>query len=239
MNWWRGTWKWKEAKKERSSHIGPLKFKQKPQLQSLKPKPGLSTVIFHEHRLCLSTLSANRISLPLWQPHSSPPKRQTLCNCNPPPSPRSGSSWGCAPFFPTKSPLPKTATRFRAPRSLIKTVNLVKKLLFILMIKKPGENFHAFGLDLEPLISGCLSLIRLLGCVVSGCSRRECYKLDSFLGPHDNNVSLIFYREVSPLIPGIFHGCNATVFAYGATGSGKTYTMQVRIKRNPQPSFYF
>ncbi|KAL6336740.1 hypothetical protein AAG906_036054 [Vitis piasezkii] len=57
-------------------------------------------------------------------------------------------------------------------------------------------------------------------------SRRECYKLDSFLGPHDNNVSLIFYREVSPLIPGIFHGCNATVFAYGATGSGKTYTMQ-------------
>ena len=52
-------------------------------------------------------------------------------------------------------------------------------------------------------------------------SRRGCYKLDSFLGPHDNNVSLIFYREVSPLIPGIFHGCNATVFAYGATGSEK------------------
>uniref|UniRef100_F6HJH1 Kinesin motor domain-containing protein n=2 Tax=Vitis vinifera TaxID=29760 RepID=F6HJH1_VITVI len=33
-------------------------------------------------------------------------------------------------------------------------------------------------------------------------------------------------NEVSPLIPGIFHGCNATVFAYEATGSGKTYTMQ-------------
>lgn len=30
-----------------------------------------------------------------------------------------------------------------------------------------------------------------------------------------------------PLIPGIFKGFNATVFAYGATGSGKTYTMQV------------
>uniref|UniRef100_A0A5B7BJ78 Kinesin-like protein n=1 Tax=Davidia involucrata TaxID=16924 RepID=A0A5B7BJ78_DAVIN len=57
-------------------------------------------------------------------------------------------------------------------------------------------------------------------------SRNECYKLDSFFGQEDNNVSQIFYREVSPLISGIFHGCNATVFAYGATGSGKTYTMQ-------------
>lgn len=40
-------------------------------------------------------------------------------------------------------------------------------------------------------------------------------------------MSKIFHREVSPLIPTLFQGCNATVFAYGATGSGKTYTMQV------------
>ncbi|KAJ4842674.1 hypothetical protein Tsubulata_014893 [Turnera subulata] len=57
-------------------------------------------------------------------------------------------------------------------------------------------------------------------------SRNECYQLDSFFGLEDNNVSLIFEREVRPLIPGLFRGCNATVFAYGATGSGKTYTMQ-------------
>ncbi|XP_052174040.1 kinesin-like protein KIN-10B [Diospyros lotus] len=57
-------------------------------------------------------------------------------------------------------------------------------------------------------------------------SRNECYKLDSFFGQEDNNLSKIFDREVSPLIPGIFRGCNATIFAYGATGSGKTYTMQ-------------
>ncbi|PON38572.1 Kinesin-like protein [Parasponia andersonii] len=56
--------------------------------------------------------------------------------------------------------------------------------------------------------------------------RNECYRLDSFFGEEDNNVSRIFYREVSPLIPDLFQGCNATVFAYGATGSGKTYTMQ-------------
>lgn len=64
--------------------------------------------------------------------------------------------------------------------------------------------------------------------VVSDYSRNECYKLDSFFGEGEN-VGLIFQKEVSPVIPGIFHGCNATVFAYGATGSGKTYTMQVRL----------
>ncbi|KAL9686513.1 hypothetical protein QQ045_023973 [Rhodiola kirilowii] len=57
-------------------------------------------------------------------------------------------------------------------------------------------------------------------------SRNECYKLDSFYGQEDGNIREIFEREVSPMIPGIFNYRNATVFAYGATGSGKTYTMQ-------------
>ncbi|XP_060201913.1 kinesin-like protein KIN-10B [Lycium barbarum] len=57
-------------------------------------------------------------------------------------------------------------------------------------------------------------------------SRNECYKLDAFFGQDNNNIIQIFGKEVSPLIPGILHGHNVTVFAYGATGSGKTYTMQ-------------
>ncbi|XP_062179241.1 kinesin-like protein KIN-10C [Phragmites australis] len=56
-------------------------------------------------------------------------------------------------------------------------------------------------------------------------SRSEHYKLDTFFGQEDR-VSEIFDREVSAVIPLIFEGLNATVFAYGATGSGKTYTMQ-------------
>ncbi|KAK9156658.1 hypothetical protein Scep_003232 [Stephania cephalantha] len=56
-------------------------------------------------------------------------------------------------------------------------------------------------------------------------SRNECYKLDSFFG-QDSAASQIFEKEVRPLIPEIFRGCNATIFAYGATGSGKTHTMQ-------------
>jgi hypothetical protein len=75
---------------------------------------------------------------------------------------------------------------------------------------------------------GFWSLILNMNCFLYGCSRNECYRVDSFFGQEDNNLGRIFYKEVSPLIPGIFHGCNATVFAYGATGSGKTYTMQVR-----------
>lgn len=67
-------------------------------------------------------------------------------------------------------------------------------------------------------------------------SRKECYQLDAFFGQEDNNLRSIFEREVSPLIPGMFRGRNATVFAYGATGSGKTYTMQVcSQKRLPAP----
>uniref|UniRef100_A0A0A9D5M5 Kinesin-like protein n=1 Tax=Arundo donax TaxID=35708 RepID=A0A0A9D5M5_ARUDO len=56
-------------------------------------------------------------------------------------------------------------------------------------------------------------------------SRSGHYKLDAFFGQEDR-VSEIFDREVSAVIPGIFEGFNATVFTYGATGSGKTYTMQ-------------
>ncbi|KAK9122702.1 hypothetical protein Sjap_012304 [Stephania japonica] len=56
-------------------------------------------------------------------------------------------------------------------------------------------------------------------------SRNECYKLDSFFG-QDSAAIQIFEKEIGPLIPEIFQGCNATIFAYGATGSGKTHTMQ-------------
>ncbi|CAH8318903.1 unnamed protein product [Eruca vesicaria subsp. sativa] len=57
--------------------------------------------------------------------------------------------------------------------------------------------------------------------------RNECYQLDAFYGDGDDeNVKQIFDREVYSLIPGLFHGFNATVLAYGATGSGKTFTMQ-------------
>ncbi|KAM0920650.1 hypothetical protein ACQ4PT_007390 [Festuca glaucescens] len=56
-------------------------------------------------------------------------------------------------------------------------------------------------------------------------SRSQCYKLDAFFG-HEDRVRDIFDKEVRAVIPGIFEGVNATLFACGATGSGKTYMMQ-------------
>ncbi|XP_024534551.1 kinesin-like protein KIN-10C isoform X1 [Selaginella moellendorffii] len=53
----------------------------------------------------------------------------------------------------------------------------------------------------------------------------ESFKLDCCYGESDD-LAEIFKAEVEPVIPLLFCGCNATVFAYGATGSGKTYTMQ-------------
>ncbi|KAF3568199.1 hypothetical protein DY000_02019955, partial [Brassica cretica] len=58
--------------------------------------------------------------------------------------------------------------------------------------------------------------------------RKECYQLDALFHGRDGDekVRQIFDREVNPLILGIFNGFNATVLAFGATGSGKTFTMQ-------------
>ncbi|KAI8096574.1 P-loop containing nucleoside triphosphate hydrolase protein [Halteromyces radiatus] len=42
----------------------------------------------------------------------------------------------------------------------------------------------------------------------------------------------IFVQDVRPLIERVFEGYDATIFAYGVTGSGKTYTMQ-GIKDEP------
>jgi len=83
--------------------------------------------------------------------------------------------------------------------------------------------------ELEPLGVPALALLVswfLVGVLFHLCSRSEHYKLDAFFGQEDS-ISQLFDREVSTVIPGIFNGVNATVFAYGATGSGKTYTMQV------------
>ncbi|XP_056846133.1 kinesin-like protein KIN-10B isoform X2 [Raphanus sativus] len=59
--------------------------------------------------------------------------------------------------------------------------------------------------------------------------RKECYELDALFHDEDEEKvsKQIFDKEVNPLIiEGIFKGINATVLAFGATGSGKTFTMQ-------------
>ncbi|XWS37853.1 hypothetical protein CRYUN_Cryun19dG0081100 [Craigia yunnanensis] len=58
----------------------------------------------------------------------------------------------------------------------------------------------------------------------SAC-RKDSYELDYFYDRNEGNA-LIFSREVKPLIGDVFNGHNATVIAYGARGSGKTFVIQ-------------
>lgn len=64
------------------------------------------------------------------------------------------------------------------------------------------------------------------------CRPEKVYDLDAFYTA-DDSPSDVFAKEVEPIISRVVAGFNATVFAYGPTGSGKTYLMQVRIHSFP------
>merc|ERR1712045_299173 len=50
------------------------------------------------------------------------------------------------------------------------------------------------------------------------------YVFDATFGA-DSTQQEVYVKTTQPLIQSVLEGYNATVFAYGATGSGKTYTM--------------
>ncbi|KZV57030.1 hypothetical protein F511_08188 [Dorcoceras hygrometricum] len=50
------------------------------------------------------------------------------------------------------------------------------------------------------------------------------YSFDYAFGPNSTNLD-VYQRSIRSTIFGVVQGLNATVFAYGSTGSGKTYTM--------------
>ncbi|KAL8444308.1 hypothetical protein Emag_005569 [Eimeria magna] len=54
--------------------------------------------------------------------------------------------------------------------------------------------------------------------------KNRCFHFDAVLGEHAGQDE-VFEKCTSPLIPQLFRGINTTVFAYGATAAGKTYTM--------------
>lgn len=66
-------------------------------------------------------------------------------------------------------------------------------------------------------------------------SREKRYAFDYAFGPNTNSETV--YRNTTEfLIDGVLDGYNATVFAYGATGAGKTYTM---LGTDTQPGIMF
>jgi len=55
-------------------------------------------------------------------------------------------------------------------------------------------------------------------------NKEKQYAFDYAFDQNDD-TSMVFENTTKFLIPGVINGFNATVFAYGATGAGKTYTM--------------
>ncbi|KAF3439139.1 hypothetical protein FNV43_RR17414 [Rhamnella rubrinervis] len=55
-------------------------------------------------------------------------------------------------------------------------------------------------------------------------TKEKTYCFDHAFGPDSTNLD-VYMKSISSVISGIVQGLNATVFAYGSTGSGKTYTM--------------
>ena len=55
-------------------------------------------------------------------------------------------------------------------------------------------------------------------------SNERQYLFDAAFGA-DSTQEEVYVKTTKPLVHSVLQGYNATVFAYGATGSGKTYTM--------------
>ena len=52
--------------------------------------------------------------------------------------------------------------------------------------------------------------------------KRKTYKVDHVFGP-EADQSMIYDEVVHPMLEEVLAGMNCTVFAYGQTGTGKTY----------------
>ncbi|KAF0928900.1 hypothetical protein E2562_010750 [Oryza meyeriana var. granulata] len=59
--------------------------------------------------------------------------------------------------------------------------------------------------------------------LIQNRTKERRYSFDHVYAPGCSNADV--YKNISSTIAGVVQGLNATVFAYGSTGSGKTYTM--------------
>ena len=77
-----------------------------------------------------------------------------------------------------------------------------------------SSNCHAFF--------ACLSFNVVISTTGSSCCLYCCVAVTNVLQAHNSDV---YQGSIQALAAGVSRGLNGTVFAYGATGSGKTHTM--------------
>ncbi|XP_058081132.1 kinesin-like protein KIN-14E isoform X2 [Magnolia sinica] len=78
--------------------------------------------------------------------------------------------------------------------------------------------------------SGCATIVDFnaakdgeLGLLTGGSSKKT-FKFDRVYTPKDNQVDV--FADASPMVVSVLDGYNVCIFAYGQTGTGKTFTME-------------
>ncbi|KAL8472256.1 hypothetical protein ACS0TY_029466 [Phlomoides rotata] len=85
-------------------------------------------------------------------------------------------------------------------------------------------------LSKSEVVSHCASVVDFdaakdgeLGIVNNG-STRKTYKFDRVYSPQDDQVDV--FADAAPMVVSVLDGYNVCIFAYGQTGTGKTFTME-------------
>ncbi|KAE8704943.1 Detected protein of confused Function [Hibiscus syriacus] len=60
--------------------------------------------------------------------------------------------------------------------------------------------------------------------ILTGASTKKTFKFDRVYSPKDNQVDV--FADAFPLVTSVLDGYNVCIFAYGQTGTGKTFTME-------------
>nr|GEX34668.1 kinesin-like protein KIN-14R [Tanacetum cinerariifolium] len=60
--------------------------------------------------------------------------------------------------------------------------------------------------------------------IVTGSSTKKLYRFDRIYTPNDGQVDV--FADASPMVISVLDGYNVCIFAYGQTGTGKTFTME-------------
>nr|GMD51684.1 kinesin-like protein KIN-8B [Ipomoea batatas] len=111
----------------------------------------------------------------------------------------------------------------KAPASRKTTTLTVAVKCRPLMEREQGRNIVEVNNDNEVLVLDPDLSKNYLDRIQNRTKERR-YSFDHAFGPNSYNWD-VYKRSIRPTVVGVIQGLNATIFAYGSTGSGKTYTM--------------
>lgn len=115
------------------------------------------------------------------------------------------------------------------PKKQNTNLNNEKTLFFVLFRPQNKQETEDRSPSVIEIPSSCKTItVKHLTC------QKE-YKFDEVFGPECTQIH-VYYRVLEPLIEEVLQGYNCTVFAYGQTGTGKTYTIIGDLENSEIPA---